>query len=147
MNYNVGQILYMTNSKSLKIIPIQIVEEVTRITLNGSEKTYMVQFPDSKKTIADINTLNGELFDDIVALKHKMIENATSSIEKMIMLSEKLALSEYQILDKSKKNKNIKDNIGAGVQVENNDNIIMVDLGGGIKAKMKTEELEKVTSK
>lgn len=142
MNYNVGQVLYMTNSKSLKIIPVQIVEEVTRTTLNGTEKTYMVQFPDTKKTIADINSLSGDLFEDIDVLKTNMIANATKSIEKMISLAQALASSEYQT--NIPEVVNIKE---VGVQVENNNDIIMVDLGGGIKAKMKTEELEKVNSK
>ena len=69
MNYEVGQVLYMTNPKSLKIIPIQVVEEVTRTTLNGTEKTYMIQFPDSKKTKADIASLKGDLFSDVEKLR------------------------------------------------------------------------------
>ena len=53
MEYKVGQILYLSNEKSLKVIPVQIVEEVIRTTMAGKEKTYMVQFPDKNKTVAD----------------------------------------------------------------------------------------------
>ena len=38
-NYEVGQILFMTSTKSLNIIPVQVVEEVIRTTLTGMEKT------------------------------------------------------------------------------------------------------------
>jgi hypothetical protein len=139
MEYNVGQILYMTNSKNLKIIPIQVVEEVTKVTLTGTEKTYIIQFPDSKKTKVDIATLNGEFNCDVDVLRLKMIENATCSIDKMINIAQELAVEEYKL----EKNTIQKNN---DVQVETNDNIIMVDLGNGVKAKMKTNELKKVTN-
>lgn len=139
MEYNVGQILYMTNSKNLKIIPIQVIEEVTKVTLTGTEKTYIVQFPDSKKTKVDIATLNGEFNCDVDVLRLKMIENATCSIDKMINIAQELAAEEYKL----EKNTIQKNN---DVQVETNDNIIMVDLGNGVKAKMKTNELKKVTN-
>ena len=137
MNYKVGQVLYMTNPKSLKIIPIQIVEEVTRTTLNGSEKTYMIQFPDSKKTRVDIASLKGDLFADTKELRDIMVSNATASIDKMITIATQLAKEEYSLSKNSDQNKN-------DVQVETNNDIIMVDLGNGVKAKMKTNELEKV---
>ena len=139
MNYKVGQVLYMTNPKSLKIIPIQIVEEVTRTNLNGTEKTYMIQFPDAKKTKADIASLKGDLFSDITELRQNMLSNATASIDKMITIAMQLAEEEYNLEIKSNQNE-------ARVQVETNDDIIMVDLGGGVKAKMKTNELDKVVN-
>ena len=142
MKYKVGQVLYMTNPKSLKIIPVQVIEEVTRTTLKGIEKTYMIQFPDSKKTVADINTVTGELFANIDILKSTMIERATTSIEKMINIANQLAIEEYNmeqpvLLENQKE---------PGVQVETNNDIITVDLGNGVKAKMKTTELEKVAN-
>ena len=139
MNYKVGQVLYMTNSKSLKIIPVQVVEEVTRTTLNGTEKTYMIQFPDSKKTRADIASLKGDLFSDTTELRKIMVTNATASIDKMITIATQLAKEEYSLDENIDQNKN-------DVQVETNNDIIMVDLGNGVKAKMKTNELEKVVN-
>ena len=58
--YEVGQILYTTSKNSFKIIPIQVVEEVVRTTINGTEKTYMVCFPDLNKTTVDIKKIKGE---------------------------------------------------------------------------------------
>ena len=53
MDYKVGQVLYMTSSKSLKIIPIQVIEEVCRTTLKGTEKSFIIQLPDENKTTAN----------------------------------------------------------------------------------------------
>ena len=145
MEYKVGQILYMTNTKNLKIIPVQVIEEVTRTTLSGIEKTYMIQFPDSKKTVADISSLKGEFFQDVETLKTEMIQNATNSINKMIALAIALAEEEYDIHEKDKLEENIIQNDNS-VQVEANNDIILVDLGNGVKAKMNTKELDKVAN-
>jgi len=139
VEYKVGQVLYMTNPKSLKIIPVQVIEEVTRTTLNGVEKTHMIQLPDSKKTIADINTITGELFEDVSILRSTMINNATESIDKMISMTRQLAKEAYKIEITT----DLKEH---DVQAEANNDIIMVDLGNGVKAKMKTTELKKVNN-
>ena len=145
MEYKVGQILYMTNTKNLKIIPVQVIEEVTRTTLSGIEKTYMVQFPDSKKTIADISSLKGDFFQDVETLRTVMIQNATNSINKMITVANVLAKEEYNFHEEVSEEKNIVQNDNS-VQVETNNDIILVDLGNGVKAKMNTKELDKVAN-
>jgi hypothetical protein len=142
MEYKVGQILYLSNEKSLKVIPVQIVEEVIRTTMAGKEKTYMVQFPDKNKTVADIQTINKDLYSDIQQLKLDMIANATNSIEKIIETSQELVSIAFNI--NSLENKEVVNKEESHVQVDTNSDIIMVDLGNGLKAKMNTEELKKV---
>ena len=144
MNYKVGQVLYMTNPESLKIIPVQVVEEVSRTTMSGTDISYMIQLPDKKKTIADIKAVKGEIYEDVNRLRNEMIQKATASIEKMIGLAEKLSKTEFNVQEKAIENNNIQ--INNDVQAETNNDIIMVDLGGGVKAKMKTTELEKVAN-
>jgi hypothetical protein len=142
MEYKVGQILYLSNEKSLKVIPVQIVEEVIRTTMAGKEKTYMVQFPDKNKTVADIQTINKDLYSDIQQLKLDMIANATNSIEKIIETSQELVSIAFNI--NSLENKEVANKEESHVQVDTNSDIIMVDLGNGLKAKMNTKELKKV---
>ena len=145
MDYTVGQILYMTSLKSLRIIPVQVVEEVSRTTLKGKETSYIVQLPDKEKTRFNVNSLKTPLYSDIVELEKTMIDNAKTSIKKMVVLAKDLATSEFpkQVeFENDIKEDNI--NNDKGVQVNNNDDIILVDLGNGVKAKMKKNELEKV---
>ena len=141
MNYKVGQILYMTNPENLKIIPVQVVEEVSRTTLTGTEITYIIQLPDKKKTTADIKVIKGEVYSSIDLLKKDMLEKATSSIENMINIAMTLSKEVFKTQDENIIDQNINN-----VQVETNDDIILVDLGNGVKAKMKTNELEKVAN-
>ena len=122
MEYKVGQILYLSNEKSLKVIPVQIVEEVIRTTMAGKEKTYMVQFPDKNKTVADIQTINKDLYSDIQQLKLDMIANATNSIEKIIETSQELVSIAFNI--NSLENKEVANKEESHVQVDTNSDII-----------------------
>ena len=140
MNYQVGQVLYTCNEKSLKIIPIQIVEIVVRTTIDGEKKEYIVRLPDKDTTHAPLNAIKGKIFNDVESIKKHLIENATSAIEKMIGLANDLVEEKFNIKKQANQTNN-------DVQVENKDDIIMVDLGGGVKAKMNTKSLEGIKAK
>ena len=139
-NYRVGQILYMTNDKSMKIIPLQVVEEIVRTTLEGKELIHIVMFPDNKKTLVPINKVKGKVFESLDSTKKYMLENTQKAINKM---AEAATLLEHQVFGKEKED-NIQIQNEAGVQVETNDDIIMVDLGNGAKAKMNMSNLKQV---
>ena len=143
-DYKVGQILYMTNDKKMNIIPLKIVEEIIRTTLEGQEKNYVVLFPDKNGTTAFVNQLKGKLFGSIEDVKQYMLENTAAAIDNMSQNALMLESEVFGITKEKDINKSIqKDN---GVQVEANNDIIMVDLGNGAKAKMNTSSLEKVAN-
>ena len=144
MDYQVGQILYMCDENKMKIIPIQVIEEITRTTLEkGKEKNYIILFPDSKKTQTSITNISHKIFEDINEVERVMIKNATEAIKKMRKAAEMLS-AEVFVTAKKEKSKDIQKS--AHVQVETNNDIITVDLGGGVKAKMNTSALEKVAN-
>lgn len=143
MNYQVGQVLYTCNEKSLKIIPLQVVEVVVRTTLEGEKKEFIVQLPDTEQTTAPISAIKGHIFDNIDNIRTHLITNATNAIEKMIGLASELVKEQFNLPEKKEKAEN---QIEKRVQVETKNDIIMVDLGNGTKAKMNTSSLEKVVN-
>ena len=60
--YEVGQILFLANESSFKIIPVQVIEEVIRTTIEGQSKTYLVKFPNKDRSVVDINDLKYKHF-------------------------------------------------------------------------------------
>ena len=128
--YEVGQILYMTSSKSFKIIPIQVVEEVVRTTISGKEKTYMICFPDNEKTVTDINKLKGKIFKTINAIETHLIDNTKTAIKQLIKEAE---LIKNDAFGSIKKIDEVIDEVIADdpMQQSNPDDIIKVDLGNG----------------
>ena len=149
--YRVGQILFLIADAS-KVIPIQIIEEVIRTTLQGKEKTYIVKFPDKKGTTVDINKVKGDLFTSKDQVKKYMIDNAKSAIEQIVSLAEEMSInifnvssydtpvrleSEEEILELETVNEEKLEQVQPPVD----DGIIRVDLGNGKFGKINVDTL------
>jgi hypothetical protein len=149
--YRVGQILFLIADAS-KVVPIQVVEEVIRTTLEGKEKTYIVKFPDKNATTVDIKKVKGELFKSKIEVKNYMVENAKSAIEQMVTLAEEMSIN---IFNSHPNDVSLSDQQQDILQLENTDNeekeekvqqpegdgIIRVDLGNGKYGKINVDNL------
>ena len=154
MKYKVGEIFYLVGDENLKVIPFRIVEEITRTNLEGIEKNYIAELPDSKKTRVSVKRLKGKVFEDIRSLKTHMIENAKKAIETMVFdaiaISESVfktnALKEISEGMVSKEEITLPLNENNNVQNKSNEDIIKIDIGNGVIANMRATDLEKVKS-
>ena len=145
MNYQVGQVLYMCDENKMKIIPIQVIEEITRTTLkNGKEKNYIVMFPDTKRTKVNLSSINHKIFEDVERVQESMIKNATDAIKKMKKAAELLSNEIFTKTHDEPKDEKLHVQNKKHVQVETNNDIITVDLGGGVKAKMNSNNLKQI---
>ena len=134
--YEVGQILYMTSSKSFKIIPIQVVEEVVRTTINGKEKTYMICFPDKEKTVTDIKKIKTEIFKTVDEVENHLINNTKKAIKQLIQEAD---IIKNEAFGTTKEIKN--DLVDKLMQQDTNDDIIKVDLGNGQIGKISKKQI------
>jgi len=140
--FKVGQILYTTNNEKMSIIPVQVVEKIEKSTLEGKETQFIISFPDHGQTKIQLNKIKTQIFLGRDEVKDFMINNATNAIENMLELSDRLI-----------KEKFIKeyiapvDPVEQNVQVEAPNDIITVDLGNGVKAKMNTKNLNQAIDK
>lgn len=156
MKFKVGQIFYLVGAETAKVIPFRIIEEVTRTTLKGEEKTYIAELPNDNHTHIDVSKLKGKIFDNIESLRNYMIDNAKNAIEAMIDNALTLSSTAYNIQQSSESDDDFEENniIGyknllnnnenTSVQNSNKDDIIKVDIGNGVIANMKKSDLEKV---
>lgn len=140
--YTVGQVLFLIANN--KVVPIQVIEEIIRTTLNGTEKSYIVLFPDKDKTTVDIKTVKGKIFTNQEEVRNHMTQNAANAINSMIENASEVcslafdlkesetqeALQPLPIVEKPK------------MQPDSNSNIITVDLGAGKVGKISQENLE-----
>jgi len=147
-NYRVGQILFLIADTS-KVLPIQVIEEVIRTTLEGKEKTYIIKFPDKKATTADIKKIKGKIFNSRSDVETYMIDNAKTAIQQMVLHAEEMSINifnshpnnvviEEEIIEEYN-NKDIEDE---KVQPVVDDGIIRVDLGNGKFGKMDVKHLD-----
>lgn len=146
--YQVGQILFFI-ADSNKVIPIQIIEEVIRTTLQGKDKTYIAKLPDKKQTTIDIKKLTGHLFATNEDAKAFMMKNANDAITQMIEEAEGVASSLFghvkqPVLEIIEEPDIITpDIIEEKVQQEKENDIIKVDLGNGKFGKMSVGDLNR----
>lgn len=149
--YRVGQILFLIADAS-KVVPIQVVEEVIRTTLEGKDKTYIVKFPDKKATTVDIKKVKGEIFKSKDEVKSYMIENAQTAIEQMVTLAEEMSINifnshpnDISLPDQPQEILELQsiseDDTEDKVQPPEKDGIIRVDLGDGKFGKINVNNL------
>jgi hypothetical protein len=147
MKYKVGQVFYLIGLETARVIPFMIVEEVTRTTIAGIEKTFIAELPDVKKTKIDVLKLKGVVFDNLEELKTHMIENAIATmIDQALQLSDEAfntnLLSSYE--DNAEIISEYHEEIDS-VQNNTQGDKVSVDIGGGIIAKINLRDLEKVS--
>jgi hypothetical protein len=149
MEYKVGQVFYLVGSETAKVIPFRVVEEVTRTTLDGVEKTFIAEVPDKKNTKVPVTKLKGETFTNLQDLRKHMIENAANAIDNMIARAEHLAEASFgfsEQKDKSAISEVLKENNDEySVQEKEESDKVSVDIGNGIIARMNLKDLEKVS--
>ena len=136
--YEVGQILFLANEKSFKIIPVQIVEEVVRTTIDGTFKTYLVKFPNKDRTIVDINNVKFKHFKNEDAVKEYLLNNTKNAIETLMESANKI---KQEVFGSNNSKEDIFKNVN--VQQENKNDIIKIDLGNGQTGNLKIDNLKK----
>ena len=150
-NYQVGQILFLIGDSN-NVIPIQVVEEVIRTTLEGKEKTYIIKLPDKKETTVDIKKIKGELFTERKEVQSFMMQNAHNAISHMLNEAEDVAATLFgniNSLSDALEEELIEEGsviiepalITEKVQPEKEHDIIKVDLGNGKFGKMTVGDL------
>lgn len=139
-NYEVGQILYMTSQKSFKIIPIQVVEEVIRTTINGKEKTYMVCFPDQEKTVVDIKKINSKIFKNVKDVEKHLLDNTRKAIKELIKEANQAIDAVFSV--KTNIEETPETALDPVVQQDSQDVILKVDLGNGQYGRLKKEQID-----
>lgn len=139
--YKVGQILFMTNTKSFKIIPIQVVEEVVRTTIDGQIKTYMVMLPDKDKTVVDISEVKTEIFQTEDQVKEYMLDNTKKAIESLMLSANRM---KSKCFGGAENEEDEAEKHNSETLAKDGHEVISVDLGDGSVAKMKVNDLRKV---
>lgn len=93
--YNVGQVLYIVPTNDNKVIPVLVVEEITKRTLKGSVVTYRIQSGGDATKVFMIDDVKGTFFASPDAAKKSLIEIASARINKIVDHAAKKAREWY----------------------------------------------------
>jgi hypothetical protein len=82
--YVIGQIIYVVLRKEARVYPMQVIEIVTKKTLEGEAVTYMVKGGTGADQVLPIADVDGEIFDSADKVRHALVERATLSIGQRV---------------------------------------------------------------
>ena len=120
-SYEVGQILFLLMPNKFSIIPSQVVEQLVRTNLDGTNIVYSVNIPGLEEKL-ELDNFEGKVFKNIDDVRIYMMENAQKSIEDLISQCIKTVGENF-----AKPHENL--NLDGINETENN--LIEVDLGNG----------------
>ena len=83
--YEVGSVLWVIHSDRPGLMAYQVIEEITKKTLEGEQIQYLVQSATKKSRTVKLDSIKGLIFEDSEEAKQKMIENATKAIDGMVI--------------------------------------------------------------
>jgi len=106
--YDVGQIVFVISDKHKRVLPVRVVEQVVRKTLDGETVEYKVQ-GDSKKQTYTLSAIGANHFSSAEAVRQHMRDNATAHINEIVNEALEMAKSKYSYQEAD---------IGLGVQVQ-----------------------------
>lgn len=82
--YSIGQVLFVVLSKKSQVYPMQVVETITKKTLQGEQVSYVLQAGADKESRVMLDSIEGEIFSSSEKARSTLISRATSQINKLI---------------------------------------------------------------
>lgn len=90
--YTIGQVIYVISNHENRVVPLQIIEEVVRKTIEGEEVTYTVR---SGEEAVQPLPKNAEVFETIGLVRDAMQKRASAAIDAMLATAVKSAEELY----------------------------------------------------
>ena len=84
MKLNVGQVIYLLTSKSSKVYPALVCEEIKKRSLAGETTNYVVRLPTDDAREVEVDKLDAEIFESVEEAKQTMIDRISSEIDSML---------------------------------------------------------------
>ena len=92
--YEVGQVLFVVLKKKQKIIPVQVVEQIVRKSLESESIQYLVAAPGRDESI-NLDSLNADVYTDINNMTEALYENVRGVINTMAKRAQQVASDEF----------------------------------------------------
>jgi len=81
--YEVGQVLFVISAVNMQVVPVRIVEQIVRRTVNGEKIEHEVSVP-GKSDRYMLSKIKGRVCSSTDEVKQIMMQNASKSITTLI---------------------------------------------------------------
>ena len=87
--YSIGQVLYIIPKAKMTVVALQVSEVMSKTTRDGTRIDYIVSTSGNKS--AKLDTIEGDVFENLADVKETMVQNSMSSINRIIRNAEIMA--------------------------------------------------------
>lgn len=146
--YIVGQILYTVYQDRYKIVPLKVVEQLIRKSIDGETTEYFVQIPSKKQeNIVNLKKVNN-VFTSLEDVENYLMKNAKDSIREIVEEAKKLQEEHFESINNEEAKEEFKNIKLDFVPQENEkqnviDQKVDIDLGDGVIGKLNIESVKK----
>lgn len=84
MSYKIGQVLFVVLNKKSQVYPMQVVEIITKKSLQGEDTKYLLQGGSNKTSTVLLDEVDGEIFDSSEKARQVLVKRATFQINKLV---------------------------------------------------------------
>jgi len=78
----INQVIWVINSENQSVIPVKVVEKITKETSTGVKTEFIVETVSGKKV--NLSSISGPHFEDIQEASNHLLNAATQLIERVI---------------------------------------------------------------
>lgn len=132
MHVEVGQIVYVLDSKRHALVPCQVNEMVVSKTLKGENIHHVLFFPNSKQMV--LENLKTPWFTDLNGAKAHLLQEAESMIDSVVENARTVAADSFDVMHDSIDSPHPVPTAPPPAQLESSE--MTVDLGDGVIGKV-----------
>lgn len=135
--FSIGQVLFVVLSKKNQVYPMQVVETITKRTLNGEEIAYILQAGPAGDTRVPLDKVEGEVFETADKARQTLIHRATTQINKLVDTAINKSSEWYGAVESSPQTINDLPDLMARPQIKEEDtSLVTMPDGSVVKVKM-----------
>lgn len=96
MAYVVGQVLFIVPKDKTSLVPVQVVEEIVKKTIQGSVTSYMVaNRSQTNEEVFELSKLSGELFESAEQARKALTQRAVAAVNQVVDRAIEVARSRF----------------------------------------------------
>ncbi len=94
----VGDILYILSNKKRNVVPVQVVEQIVRRSLEGENVSFKVALPGKGPAAAvDLHAIDGDVYKTLTEARRVLYEQASDAINGLLATAAEVSKSHFGV--------------------------------------------------
>tara|TARA_B100000214_G_C23868414_1_gene581417 strand:+ start:163 stop:678 length:516 start_codon:yes stop_codon:yes gene_type:complete len=96
--YAVGDVVYVISNKKRNVVPVQIVEQIVRRSLDGESVSFKAALPGRDKSQSiDLHTVDGTVYRTLADARMFLYDQATTAINELLSTASEVSKKHFGV--------------------------------------------------